>query len=313
MSESGEAEPKEIGIRLAGGYPRAQLDRLLRQLEPVLSLHEPAVVRLDLDGLVFLGPTAQAVVAAAFHRVMTDGLHLPGSAVTIPRSTSVYRYLQRMDFFEPITGKLPEEFKRHEPSGFRPLQHFEEAVGCYAAARELKDALTEACGLDERVASAAIHVCLAELAENVLFHADAPYGGFAAAQGWDKRSEVEVAIVDMGIGVQGSLTKNPTYADIQGDVNAIAKALEPMVTATPGRNSGLGLSLTRFLLRRNGGQLMVRSGHGALYAGAEEKSEECPSPFPGTIVMLMARTDAALDIKGAWDDLYTAGYRDVDL
>jgi len=35
------AVPDEIDIRLAGGYPRSQLDRLLRQLEPVLSLHEP--------------------------------------------------------------------------------------------------------------------------------------------------------------------------------------------------------------------------------------------------------------------------------
>jgi hypothetical protein len=305
-------EENPVVIRLAGGYPRRQLDRLLGQLEPVLSLQEPAVLRLDLEGLVFLGPTAQAVVAAAFHRVITDGLALTGSTVTVPRAAMVYRYLQRMDFFEPITGALPEEFERHEPTGFRPLQHYESSGSCYSTARELKDALTEACQLDERYASAAIHVCLAELAENVLFHADAPYGGFAAAQGWQSRSEVEVAIVDMGVGIRASLTKNAAYADIAEDVEAIEKALDPMVTATPNRNTGLGLSLTRFLLRRNGGQLMVRSGEGAVYAGSTEKSEICTAPFPGTIVTLMARTDAPLDINGAYDDLYAAGYRPND-
>ena len=185
-------------------------------------------------------------------------------------------------------------------------------VGRALRGHEQMFALTEACGLEEQHSSAAIHVCLAELAENVLFHSDAPYGGFAAAQGWSSRSEVEVAIVDRGVGVRSSLTKNPDYADIRHDVDAIEKALEPMVTATPNRNTGLGLSLTRFLLRRNGGLLMVRSGKGAVYAGSTESREKCDSPFPGTIVTLTARTDASLDINGAWDDLYAAGYTPDD-
>jgi hypothetical protein len=44
-----------MGIGLSSGYPRAQLDRLLRQLAPILELREPEIVQLDLDGLVFLG------------------------------------------------------------------------------------------------------------------------------------------------------------------------------------------------------------------------------------------------------------------
>jgi hypothetical protein len=74
----------EIHVRLAGGFPRTQLDRLLRQLEPVLTLRDPAIVHLDLEGLFFFGPTAQAVVAAAFQRVIDDDLVIEGSNVFMP-------------------------------------------------------------------------------------------------------------------------------------------------------------------------------------------------------------------------------------
>jgi hypothetical protein len=76
-------------------------------------------------------------------------------------------------------------------------------------------------------------VCLDELAENVVFHADTDLGGFAAAQGWNRRPEMEVGIVDLGRGIRESLTTNPEYADIVDDVTAIDAALQPMVTSTP--------------------------------------------------------------------------------
>jgi hypothetical protein len=305
-------EPPDVKVSLRGGFPHAQLDRLLREIEPLLNLNERAVVHLDLQGLVFLCPTAQAVVAAASRRIIDEGLTLQGSNVFFPAARMVRQYLSRMDFFRPIVGDMEEDFERRAPAGFRPLQHFDEQDGCYRAARELKDAVTEACHLDEKVASAALHVCLAELAENVLFHAGSRHGGFAAAQGWKRKAMVEVAIVDMGVGIRSSLTNNAAYADIRDDVSAIERALEPMVTATPNRNTGLGLSLTRFLLRRNGGQLMVRSGEGAVYAGFAEESRMCAPAFPGTIVSLTARTDAPLDIRKAYDDLYAAGYEPDD-
>jgi hypothetical protein len=304
------ADP-DITVRLAGGFPFGQIDRLLRDLEPALHLEEPCIVRLDLSGLVYMCPTAQAVVAAAFNRLVQRDLTAEGSAVQRPTSRMVHQYLQRIDFFEPLVdeGAWVEEFTRRTPSGFRPIQHFEDANGCINAVRELKEAVVEACGMEASdPAAQAIYLCLAELAENVLFHADCPEGGFAAAQWQAKKAAVEVAIVDMGAGILSTLTKNAAYADIGSDVVAIEKALEPMVTSKPDTNRGLGLSVTRFLLRRNGGHLLVRSGEGAVYAGAVERNEICGPAFPGTIVSMMAKTDQPLDVRGAWDDITRAGY-----
>lgn len=270
--------PETIIVKLSSGYPRGQLDRLIAQLEPVIKLKKAAHITLDLGGLVFFGPAAQAVVAATFRRIVEKELFTNGSSVTMPRAKNVAQYVQRMDVIRPFTiGTDGEAFERRTPDGFRPVQHYRDAADCYAAARELRDAVSEATHTDDVDAVQAIYVCLGELAENVLFHASAPQGGFAAAQAWQKRSTVEVAIVDTGVGIRKSLTKNAAYADIRDDVAAIETALEPMVTATPDRNTGLGLSLTRFLLRRNGGQLMVRSGKAAVYAGVTEGAMCAPS------------------------------------
>jgi len=109
--------------------------------------------------------------------------------------------------------------------------------------------------------------------------------------------------VDVGVGIRRSLTNNPRYADIEEDVTAITTALEPRVTATPERNSGIGLFITRLLLRDNGGVLVVRSGTGEVYSGAQEGARETPIRFPGTLVALRARTDRPLDIGAVYGRL----------
>ena len=54
--------------------------------------------------------------------------------------------------------------------------------------------------------------------------------------------------------------------------------------------------MTRLLLRTNGGQLLVRSGVGAVYSGAQERATVARVSLPGTLVVLRARTDHPLNI-----------------
>jgi hypothetical protein len=286
-----------VDIHLAGGYRIDQLDRLLRDLAPALSMREPRLVNIDMAGLAPVSPTAIAVITATTMRLMEGDLLLAGSTIVEPRSVSVRNYLMRMDFFRLLTGDggRDEPFERRRAVGFRPCREFVTPDECRSVSLELTNALTEACATD-KTARASIRICLDELAENVIHHADTPLGGFAAAQGWRKTSTFEIGMVDLGVGIRGSLTKNPAYADIGDDVTAITTALEPRVSATPERNSGIGLFITRLLLRENGGTLVVRSGRGALYAGASEDAYATEVAFPGTVVALRARTDRPLDI-----------------
>lgn len=299
-------DPKEqevLTVRLSGGYHFEQLERLLRDLAPVLHLGARRRLMFDMGGLVFIGPTALALLVAVIKRLGNDALIGDGSRMRAPRSSMTNNYLMRMDLFKHLAGvEVDEPFERKKPVGFRPCQHFATADEYRLVAKDLTDALIERCQTDTGARSA-IRICLDELTENVIHHADTGHGGFAAAQGWKQKAEFEIGIVDMGVGIKTSLMKNPTYADIAQDEDAIVTALRPRVSSTPERNAGIGLFITKLLLAANGGTLVVRSGYGRVVSGGENEKMTQTAAMPGTLVALRARTDQALDIKSVYRQL----------
>lgn len=293
-----------LSVRLSSSYRIDRVDRLIGDLLPLIELEEPRRIELDLGGLVSVSPAALALLTAVLKRLDEDGLYALGSVLLPPRSTPVRNYLLRMGLLRLLMGEAypAEPFERRPAVGFRPCQEFREQDQCHAVAADLTDALAERCNTDT-LARFSIRICLDELAENVIQHADTPLGGFAAAQGWLQSQQFEIGIVDLGVGIQASLRKNPAFADIGDDLTAIQTALEPRVTSTPERNSGIGLFITKLLLRANGGVLLVRSGNAAVYAGAQEDAALRDVRLPGTLVALRARTDRPLNIKEVYRQL----------
>lgn len=217
-----------------------------------------------------------------------------------------------MDFIRVLFegADVEDPVERHESTGLRECRHFVTEDECLGAARDLADALEEKVSTDD-MAKNSLYVCLSELAENVFFHANTPYGGFAAAQPFTKSKEIEVAIVDLGVGIAASLRQNPQYADlITDDLTAIKTAIRPTVTATPGRNSGYGLAFTRYLLQINHGRLIIRSGTGYLQDGVQPAGGVVDDMLPGTLVALRLRTDRPFDSSQAWD-LLTRAIKDI--
>lgn len=186
-----------------------------------------------------------------------------------------------------------------EPHGFRPCEHFTGSGDYPRVAQSLTEALAERC-ITDQLARASVRIALDEIAENVVHHAASAVGGFGAAQGWVKNQEFEIAIVDLGMGIRASLRQNPAYADIADDAEAIVKAMEPRVSASPQRNAGIGLFITKLLLAANGGLVLVRSGHGAVLTGAQERVRLEDVALPGTLVALRARMDRPLDITAVY-------------
>jgi hypothetical protein len=288
------AEPGEPHVTMAGGYGLNQLERAIRDLKPIMDLDEPQHLLIDLGGLAYISPAALALLAAVLKRQEEEGCSY---AVIPPRSPLTRNYLQRMDFTKLLfEDEIPEPFKRKKAVGFRPVQHFRGDDDYWLAAKELTEALVERFKPDA-IVTAAIRICLDQLAENT------DLGGFAAAQSSPKRNTFEIAIVDLGVGVRASLARNPAYADISTDAEAVSTALQPRVSSTPERNAGIGLYITKLLLRGNGGQLLVRSGNAVIYRGANETEEEHEMNFPGTIVAIRAHTNAPLDIGQVYREL----------
>lgn len=170
-----------------------------------------------------------------------------------------------------------EDFLRQPATGFRPVQHFCTQEEQWATSRTLVEALVETCDCDEK-ARAALAICLDEVCENVMHHAYTDLGGFGAAQGWSALGDFEIGVVDLGVGVRGSLMRNGRYADIGDDVTAIQTALMPRVSSTPERNAGIGLAVTRILLASNGGSFTVRSGRGVVRDVAGTRAPRKPLP-----------------------------------
>jgi anti-sigma regulatory factor (Ser/Thr protein kinase) len=271
----------------------------------MLELTEPTVVRVELDRLVAVSPTALALLTGCLKYVGEHNLIAEGSIVTPPRAPGVRNYLQRMDMIRVLldSDEIAESIERRPAVGFRPCQHFSGEQDYAAVARSLTEALIERCETDD-IARASIRICLDEMTENVVHHAATSLGGFAAAQGWKRSGEFEIGIVDLGVGIRASLTKNPAHADVSDDAQAITRALQPRVTATPERNAGIGLFITKMLLRANGGSLLVRSGYGAVIAGESgERATLEDAPMRGTLVALRARTDRPLNINAVYEQL----------
>lgn len=294
----------DITVTFSGAYGFDRLEKTIATLQPLLHLDEPAVINVNLDRLVHVGPTALALMVAAVKRSMDLGLLRDGSSLQPPRSALVRRYVERMNLLRELVGDMPEDFERHEPHGFRPCEHFDCSEDYWQVARSLSEALGERCNVDD-TARGAIRVCLDEVCENVIHHADTTLGGFAAAQGWPKqgRRQFEIGIVDLGVGVRASLAKNEQYADIGDDAAAIAKALQPRVTATPERNAGIGLFVTSLLLALNGGHLLVRSGNGVAWRGATHRQDTLDAMLPGTLVAIRANIDRPLDLAPVYEAL----------
>lgn len=230
-----------------------------------------------------------------------------GGHISYPTDVNVKNYLLRIGALQLAVGELPEPFTRREAVGFRECERFQDQDHAATVARQLTDVLTERCSLDA-TARAAVYTCLGELCQNVPDHAMTEFGGIAVAQGFPGRHRFEVAIVDLGVGIRQSLIAHPAYAKIADDTSAIEKALELGTTSKPGsegktRHSGYGLTVTQHLLQLNGGRLVVRSGRGEVWVGADPLVEQRRIDFPGTLILLEADTRAPLDVTRVYDDL----------
>lgn len=181
-------------------------------------------------------------------------------------------------------------------------EHFIDDSKLRDVTRSILDTIDSKADLDA-AARYGLDTCLSEMLENVIFHADAANGGVTAVQAFAS-GELEVAIVDLGVGIPASLALNPDYADLatRDDLTAVQTAMVPNVTSTPWRNAGWGLAFTELLLGLNGGRLLVRSGAGHVMRGAKIVDRlDTDQPQPGTLVAMRIKTDRPLDYSRAWD------------
>lgn len=138
-----------------------------------------------------------------------------------------------------------------------------------------------------------------EIFRNTYEHSTSTYLAFVA-QFWPKKGEVEIAILDDGVGLKNTLSKNP-FLEIESDRAALNLALLPGISGkmykgkkrdydNPWENSGYGLYMTSRLSREKG-SFFIASGENGLFLkkGAKRYLE---TGYQGTIIrMVLAKSD----------------------
>lgn len=124
-------------------------------------------------------------------------------------------------------------------------------------------------------------------------------------QYWTERREIELAVIDQGIGLRRALVENPRFAGLNSDRNAIRLALLPSTSGKkiydPSKaereydedgewgNSGFGLYITSQIARR-AGRFLIASGDSRLELSGNAQK---PGGFslPGTLVSMKFNVD----------------------
>lgn len=145
-----------------------------------------------------------------------------------------------------------------------------------------------------------------ELGENVRQHSDSPEGALALeTDGSGKR--IRMAVADAGIGIRASLIRNPKHADIDDDLVAIERAVRAGETGEPGTGGGMGLYLTRAIVRGNGGRVLLRSGEARWEECDDRRRERRLAPLLGTLIGIETRTDRTLHDDQIWERVDALG------
>ena len=156
---------------------------------------------------------------------------------------------------------------------------------------------------------------LREVMRNVVEHSQSSQFGLCA-QYWPKAGNVEVGLIDRGIGIRAALSENPKL-QTESDRDALRLALMPGISGKAHKqrrgvrynvlaHSGFRLYMTSRLCR-NGGNFFIASGNCGLSLKGGEKFD-VQIPFSGTAIRLNLRVDAIQDLTSKLDQFRKEGY-----
>lgn len=296
---AGEAEGEEARPTLAlrGDLPEAELDALCVEL----GMRARKLAAVDLRDLSTVEPPTLAVLLAALR-----DMHRQGNC-DLDRVKPCRAQLNTCLGVEGVAALRDGAGHWQTPVSDRLIgwQLFSGGEEVQDAARVLTVKLTEHTVWSPD-SCAALSGLAFELGENVRQHSASSEGVVALeTDGSDKR--IRMAVADAGIGIRTSLARNPEHIDLDDDLTAIERAVRAGETGEPGAGGGMGLCLTRAIVRGNGGRVLLRSGDACW-----EESEECRRrrrlpPLRGTLIGIEARTDRPLDDEEVWERIDALG------
>lgn len=272
------------------------LPRLLHDLA-VLDSAE-GLLSLDFRRVEYWIPAAIVSVCAMANRWSDQGRDVSFQNV---ESAPACGYLQRIDFFERVGLRLPENFcRRAAGTSFVEIQQIDPGTARLnePLTRALAECLAGTTEESDEVLRFAQY-SLGEIIANCQQHAGKQ--GFAAAQYVAAREWARIGIADCGMGIRESFrsAESPHFRDGMSHAEALELAMTPWVSSKnhlksgpygESPNRGVGLKMILHMLQDSFGEMFIGSGdawrhyrgNGTVEAGTLPRGRD----FPGTCVSI---------------------------
>lgn len=277
-------------LTLSGDFEHPDLDSLCEELQRLRKWAPGEPAHVDLSKLKNMEPTTLAVLLTSLDDLQKRQICNPFEDLEPPHDDSWTTFLHPQalnDLFTDGGGRW-QELGGDSPA-ILGCEAFAGPRGVDGIAASLFSQLRT--HTDWSLSSLkSLSGMIFELSENVIQHARVA-GGVAVLRIRPAEQRVSLAIADSGVGIRGSLVRNPEFSDIGDDLTAIVKAVGASTTAEPGTGGGMGLFLARCMVRSNEGVFMVRSGEARSEEGERSNHSTNLPPLQGTLISVEARTD----------------------
>jgi len=255
---------------------------------------------IDLRNVIFIDPYGMVGVLEAGRYLLSCNQR---RTILLPESEDVLKYLERMDFFRfaddyfNVVSEKPAISDKYLRSFFSDVlleitQISKSDDIHFIAGRVRKRAhkiLTTHLHYDDRAIDGFI-VALSEVCQNIIEHSGNT--GYVGIQKYHfkkiSRNVVKIAVMDLGIGFQRSLSER---VPVNNDIDAMEKALLQGVSRYEDIGRGHGLAAVRRFVNQWSGKLSIRSGTAKLSLIPEwtwgKERESGLTFFPGAQINIM--------------------------
>lgn len=160
---------------------------------------------------------------------------------------TTHNYASRINVFNLLKIDFTEQFKRHDTShSMVPITHLEKNT--YHPPEQLKKIFQSNFNMNEGDIDQILFL-IGETICNTTMHSKSSDGAYMFIQRYPANRTLEFILVDAGIGVKESLSKNPQYTNIP-NIEAVQEILKYEVSSGEGRGHGLYF-LSEFIKRNN--------------------------------------------------------------
>jgi anti-sigma regulatory factor (Ser/Thr protein kinase) len=206
------------------------------------------------------------------------------------------RYLDRMEFQAIVGAQKLGVRKKVEAGRFIPLFLIDSGASQSKAVDTLCDVILRQFE-NARLLLPSFEWAVNEITDNILIHSQSKTPGVISAQFYPSRHELEIAVVDQGLGLLGTLGPSQQAKD---ERDAIQLALTRGVTRDSSVGQGNGLAGTELIIKRNAGSLRLWSCGSMVQVNAKARKFTAVPIVNGVGLALTFDVRNPIDLADTW-------------